>query len=222
MSILDMIGPVMIGPSSSHTAGACRIGLLARAILDATPERVEVTLHGSFAKTGRGHGTDRALVAGLLGFRPDDGRLPDALAEAGRAGLVVTWAEGNLGNVHPNSVRLALEGRGRHTAVVGSSLGGGAVEIVEIDGVPVRFGGARHTLLVGHQDFYGAIATVTRVVADDRVNIAALSSNRDRRGGEALMCLELDARLSNEALAWIARIHGMNWVRILPPVMDEG
>lgn len=222
MSILDMIGPVMIGPSSSHTAGACRIGLLARAILDATPEQVEVTLHGSFAKTGRGHGTDRALVAGLLGLRPDDGRLPDALAEAGRAGLVVTWAEGNLGNVHPNSVRLALEGRGRHTTVVGSSLGGGAVEIVEIDGVPVRFGGARHTLLVGHQDFYGAIATVTRVVADDRVNIAALSSNRDRRGGEALMCLELDARLSNEALAWIARIHGMNWVRMLPPVMDEG
>lgn len=222
MSILDMIGPVMIGPSSSHTAGACRIGLLARAILDATPEKVEVTLHGSFAKTGRGHGTDRALVAGLLGFRPDDGRLPGALADAERAGMSVTWGVANLGNVHPNSVRLTLEGGGRRSIVVGSSIGGGAVEIVEIDGVPVRFGGARHTLLVGHQDFYGAIATVTRVVADDRVNIAALSSNRDRRGGEALMCLELDARLSNEALAWIARIHGMNWVRMLPPVMDEG
>jgi L-serine dehydratase len=222
MSILDMIGPVMIGPSSSHTAGACRIGLLARAILDATPEKVEVTLHGSFAKTGRGHGTDRALVAGLLGFRPDDGRLPGALADAERAGMSVTWGVANLGNVHPNSVRLTLEGFGRRSIVVGSSIGGGAVEIVEIDGVPVRFGGARHTLLVGHQDFYGAIATVTRVVADDRVNIAALSSNRDRRGGEALMCLELDARLSNEALAWIARIHGMNWVRMLPPVMDEG
>ena len=221
MSILDMIGPVMIGPSSSHTAGACRIGLLARAILDATPEKVEVTLHGSFAKTGRGHGTDRALVAGLLGFRPDDGRLPEALAEAERAGMSVTWGVANLGNVHPNSVRLTLEGGGRRSSVVGSSIGGGAVEIVEIDGVPVRFGGARHTLLVGHQDFYGAIATVTRVVADDRVNIAALSSNRDRRGGEALMCLELDARLSNEALAWIARIRGMNWVRMLPPVMDE-
>ena len=222
MSILDMIGPVMIGPSSSHTAGACRLGLLARAILDATPEKVEVTLHGSFAKTGRGHGTDRALVAGLLGFRPDDGRLPGALADAERAGMSVTWGVANLGNVHPNSVRLTLEGGGRRSSVVGSSIGGGAVEIVEIDGVPVRFGGARHTLLVGHQDFYGAIATVTRVVADDRVNIAALSSNRDRRGGEALMCLELDARLSNEALAWIARIHGMNWVRMLPPVMDEG
>ena len=211
MSILDMIGPVMIGPSSSHTAGACRIGLLARAILDATPERAAITLHGSFAKTGRGHGTDRALI----------GRLPDALAEAERAGLGVTWSVADLGNVHPNSVRIALEGGGRHSTVLGSSLGGGAVEIVEIDGVPVRFGGARHTLLVGHDDFYGAIATVTRVVADDRVNIAALSSNRDRRGGEALMCLELDGRLSDEALAWIARIHGMNWVRMLPPVMDE-
>lgn len=221
MSILDMIGPVMIGPSSSHTAGACRIGLLARAILDATPERAAITLHGSFAKTGRGHGTDRALVAGILGMRPDDARLPDALAEAERAGLGVTWSVADLGNVHPNSVRIALEGGGRHGTVLGSSLGGGAVEIVEIDGVPVRFGGARHTLLVGHDDFYGAIATVTRVVADDRVNIAALSSNRDRRGGEALMCLELDGRLSDEALAWIARIHGMNWVRMLPPVMDE-
>ena len=222
MSILDMIGPVMIGPSSSHTAGACRIGLLTRSILDATPEKADITLHGSFAKTGRGHGTDRALVAGLLGMRPDDGRLPDALAEAERAGLTLSWSEGNLGNVHPNSVRLALDGEGRHTTVVGSSIGGGAVEIVEIDGVGVRFGGARHTLLGGHEDFYGAIATVTRVVADDRVNIAALSSNRDRRGGEAVMCLELDARLSGEALAWIARIHGMNWVRMLPPVMDEG
>ncbi|HVP60653.1 MAG TPA: L-serine ammonia-lyase, iron-sulfur-dependent subunit beta [Myxococcaceae bacterium] len=222
MSILDMIGPVMIGPSSSHTAGACRIGLLARAILDAAPEKAEVALHGSFAKTGRGHGTDRALVAGLLGFRPDDGRLPDALAEAERTGLAVTWTVADLGNVHPNSVRLTLDGAGRRTTVLGSSIGGGAVEIVEIDGVPVRFGGARHTLLVGHQDFYGAIATVTRVVADDRVNIAALSSNRDRRGGDALMCLELDGRLSDPALAWIGRIHGMHWVRMLPPVMDEG
>jgi L-serine dehydratase len=222
MSVLDMIGPVMIGPSSSHTAGACRIGLLARAILEAPPEKAEISLHGSFAKTGRGHGTDRALVAGLLGFRPDDGRLPDALAEAERAGLAVTWAVADLGNVHPNSVRLVLEGGGRRTTVLGSSIGGGAVEILEIDGVPVRFSGARHTLLVGHQDFYGAIATVTRVVADDRVNIAALSSNRDRRGGDALMCLELDGRLSDPALAWIARIHGMHWVRMLPPVMDEG
>ncbi|HEY1334601.1 MAG TPA: L-serine ammonia-lyase, iron-sulfur-dependent subunit beta [Myxococcaceae bacterium] len=222
MSILDMIGPVMIGPSSSHTAGACRIGLLARAILQARPERAAITLHGSFAKTGRGHGTDRALVAGLLGMRPDDGRLPDALAEAERDGLLVIWSVADLGNVHPNSVLIALEGDGRQTTVLGSSLGGGAVEIVEIDGVPVRFSGARHTLLVGHDDFYGAIATVTRVVADDRVNIAALSSNRDRRGGEALMCLELDGRLSDEALAWIARIKGMNWIRMLPPVMDEG
>src|SRR5678815_620652 len=177
MSILDMIGPVMIGPSSSHTAGACRIGLLARAILDVPPEKAAITLHGSFAKTGRGHGTDRALVAGLLGMRPDDGRLPDALVEAERAGLALSWSEGNLGNLHPNSVRLALDGGGRHTTVVGSSIGGGVVEIVEIDEVPVRFGGARHTLLVGHDDFYGAIATVTRVVADDRINIAALSSN---------------------------------------------
>lgn len=222
MSILDMIGPVMIGPSSSHTAGACRIGLLARAILQTTPERAAITLHGSFAKTGRGHGTDRALVAGLLGMRPDDARLPDALAEAERVGLLVIWSVADLGNVHPNSVLIALEGGGRETTVLGSSLGGGAVEIVEIDGVPVRFSGARHTLLVGHDDFYGAIATVTRVVADDRVNIAALSSNRDRRGGEALMCLELDGRLSDEALAWIARIKGMNWIRMLPPVMDEG
>jgi L-serine dehydratase len=222
MSILDMIGPVMIGPSSSHTAGACRIGLLARSILEAAPERADIVLHGSFAKTGRGHGTDRALVAGLLGFRPDDGRLPGALAEADRAGLAVGWSVADLGNVHPNSVRLTLHGGGRQTTVLGSSIGGGVVEIVEIDGVPVRFGGARHTLLVGHDDFYGAIATVTRVVADDRVNIAALSSNRDRRGGEALMCLELDGRLSDAALAWIGRIHGMNWVRMLPPVMDEG
>src|SRR5215467_4365243 len=115
MGILDMIGPVMIGPSSRHTAGACRLGLLARAILDSRPEKATITLQGSFAKTGRGHGTARALVAGLLGMRPDDGRLHDALAEEEKAGLQISWSEANLGNVHPNSVHLALDGSGRHT-----------------------------------------------------------------------------------------------------------
>ena len=215
-----MIGPVMIGPSSSHTAGACRIGLLARGILGVPPQTARICLHGSFAKTGRGHGTDRALVAGLLGFKPDDGRLPSAMEEAQAAGLELHWAVDDLGNVHPNSVRIALSGGGRTTEVVASSIGGGAVEVVEVDGVQVRFGGARHTLLVEHEDFYGAIATVTRVVADDRVNIASLSCNRHRRGGEALMCLELDGRLSDAALQWIERIHGMHWVRMLPPIMD--
>ena len=221
MSRLDMIGPVMIGPSSSHTAGACRIGLLARGILGVGPRTARIALHGSFAKTGRGHGTDRALVAGLLGFKPDDGRLPSSLEEAKAAGLEIHWSVEDLGNVHPNSVRLELSGAGRKTEVLASSIGGGVVEVLEVDGVQVRFGGARHTLLVEHEDFYGAIATVTRVVADDRVNIAALSCNRDRRGGEALMCLELDARLSDAALHWIERIHGMHWIRMLEPVMDE-
>jgi L-serine dehydratase len=216
-----MIGPVMIGPSSSHTAGACRIGLLARGILGVQPRSARIVLHGSFAKTGRGHGTDRALVAGLLGFKPDDGRLPSSLEEAKGAGLEIHWSVEDLGNVHPNSVRLELAGEARRTEVVASSIGGGAVEVLEVDGVQVHFGGARHTLLVRHQDFYGAIATVTRVVADDRVNIASLSCNRDRRGGEALMCLELDARLSDPALQWIERIHGMHWLRMLPPIMDE-
>src|SRR5829696_9069771 len=145
VSLLDIIGPVMVGPSSSHTAGACRLGLLARGLVGGTPQSALIELHGSFARTGEGHGTDKALVGGLLGFRPDDERLRDALSIAEREGLDYRFEKTTLGEeaeVHPNTVRMTLH-RGAATAVVvGSSLGAGRIKLTEIDGYWVDVTGA--------------------------------------------------------------------------------
>lgn len=219
MSLLDVIGPVMVGPSSSHTAGACRIALLARHALIATPERARLTLHGSFAKTAKGHGTDLALAGGLLGYFPDDPRIAEAFAQAEAAGLELAFATADLGDVHPNTVRIELEGDGERVALTGSSLGGGLVRVIDVDGFEIRFSGAYHTLLVRHEDRPGVIARVARVVADDDGNIATLHSARKRRGGEAMMSIEIDKRLAQYALDYLTHLPYVSWMRILPEVM---
>lgn len=226
MGLLDQIGPVMIGPSSSHTAGACRLALLARHARLTPPTRATLTLHGSFAKTATGHGTDLALVAGLLGMHPDDPRLPTAPEHAEAAGLAVTFATADLGDVHPNTVRIVTEGSsdgatdaiGERVALTGSSLGGGRVRVFDVDGFGIDFGGAMHTLLVRHEDRPGVIARVARVIADDEANIATLHSARRRRGGEAMMSIELDKRLSQYALDYLTHVSYVHWLRMLPEV----
>lgn len=220
MSLLDVLGPVMVGPSSSHTAGACRIALLARHALLGPPRRARLTLHGSFAKTARGHGTDLALAGGLLGFLPDDPRIPDAFAHAEAAGLELDLGAADLGDVHPNTVRLELESEDEAVSVTGSSLGGGLVRVVDVDGFEIRFSGAYHTLLIRHEDRPGVIARVARVVADDEGNIATLHSARKRRGGEAMMSLEIDKRLAQYALDYLTHLPYVSWMRILPEVMS--
>ena len=215
-----MIGPVMIGPSSSHTAGACRIGLTARHLLGAAPESAEIGLHASFAKTGRGHGTHLALVAGLLGYGPDDPRLPRAFEEAQAAGLTYTFTDSDLGDVHPNTARLDLTGGGQTVGVTASSTGGGAIEVIRVDGFKTGFSGASPTLLTRYTDAVGVIARVAALIAADGVNIATLDCTRERRGGRALLSTELDAPLSAEALAVLGRWPEMAWLRMLPKVMD--
>src|ERR1043165_5070600 len=147
VSLLDIIGPVMVGPSSSHTAGACRLGLLARGLVGGTPERARIELHGSFARTGEGHGTDKAIVARLMGFRPDDDRIRDALGIAEREGLDYRFEKTTLDEeAHPNSVRITLERGDRKAVMTGSSLGAGRVLVDEIDGFPVEVSGNYHTI----------------------------------------------------------------------------
>ncbi len=219
VSLLDIIGPVMVGPSSSHTAGACRIGLLARAMLGTEPERAEIGLHGSFASTGLGHGTDLALLAGLLGWTPDDTRLPAAEQEARRRGLEFDFYPIDLGEVHPNSVRIKLAGAGEKLSVTASSIGGGVVEVSQIDDFPVRLSGALPTLLLRYRDHPGVIAKVTGVLAEQGVNVATLTCNRLRRGGWALMAVEMDVAPSESAQRRIAALPEMVWVRQLPSVM---
>src|SRR6056297_2346763 len=216
MSLLDVIGPVMIGPSSSHTAGACRLALLARHARLTPPTRAQLTLHGSFAKTARGHGTDLALVGGLLGMHPDDPRLTDAHAHADAAGLQVEFASADLGDVHPNTVRIVTE-RG---SLTGSSLGGGLVRVFDVDGFGIDFVGGSHTLLVRHVDRPGVIARVARVIADDDGNIATLHSARRKRGGEAMMSVEMDRRLSQIALDYLDHLADVHWLRMLPEVLS--
>ena len=174
MRLFDVLGPVMTGPSSSHTAGAVRIGLTARNLLGEAPKTAEILLHGSFAATGRGHGTDRALVAGLLGMLPDDERIPDSFSLAQQAGLDYTIGTVVLRGAHPNTALLRLEGvSGRKLEVMGASIGGGRINICQIDGITTNFGGDHNTLIVHNQDTPGHVAAVTTCLSQHGVNIAA-------------------------------------------------
>jgi L-serine dehydratase len=221
VSLLDVIGPVMVGPSSSHTAGACRLALLARHALARPPREARFELHGSFAKTAQGHGTDLALVAGVLGFTPDDPRIRGAFAAGAEAGLRTTFTTADLGDVHPNSVRITLTADdGTATRLTGSSLGGGIVRVFGLDGFHIEFGGGSPTLLVRHRDTPGVIARVARVIADDEINIATLHSARQRRGGEAMMSVEIDRPLSEPASAYLEHLPFVLWLRHLPEVLS--
>ncbi|MEX2179077.1 MAG: L-serine ammonia-lyase, iron-sulfur-dependent subunit beta [Gemmatimonadaceae bacterium] len=220
VSLLDIIGPVMVGPSSSHTAGACRLGLLARNLVDGTPQRARIELHGSFARTGEGHGTDKAIAGGLMGFRPDDERLRTALDIAEREGLAYTFEKTKLGDetLHPNSVRVTVERGDRQVVMLGSSLGAGRVLVSEIDGFPVEIHGAYHAIVLVAEDVKGSIARIAAILADDGLNIATLRLTRKERGGDAFMVIELDeapddkARDDIRALSWVRWAHRLDRV----------
>lgn len=218
-SIFDVVGPVMVGPSSSHTAGAVRLGALARAVLGAPVVSADVTLHGSFASTGRGHGTDLAITAGLLGLTPDDTRIADASSLAAAQGLRVRFSDGDLGDVHPNTVEMRLDpGSGECVLVRGSSLGAGEVEVTLIDDFPVRMAGELPTLAVVHHDQPGVVAAVSARLAARPHNIASMQVSRERRGARALMLIETDEPVSAEVAAGIAELDGVLAVRVIPAV----
>jgi len=213
VSLLDIIGPVMVGPSSSHTAGACRLGLLARCLVGGTPQRARVELHGSFARTGEGHGTDKAIVAGLMGFRPDDERIRSALEIAEKEGLHYTFEKTKLGEeekVHPNSARITVERGDRRSVMLGSSLGAGRILVTEIDGFPVEVSGSYHTIVLVAEDVRGSIARIATILAEDGLNIATLRLTRKERGGDAFMVIELDEAPDEKARD---DIRGLPWVR---------
>lgn len=214
VSLFDILGPVMVGPSSSHTAGACRLGLMARAILGGTPERARIQLHGSFAATGEGHGTHRALVGGLIGLPPDDLRLRDAYAEAERAGLAWEFVEVDLGeDAHPNTAVLEVERGGERAHVRGASVGGGRIEVSEIDGFAVSLGGDYHTLVLQAHDEPGTIAAVAGILAGHGVNLATMRVDRTGRHQDALMTIECDEPIPDAALAEIRAFPWLRWAR---------
>lgn len=210
MDILDIIGPIMVGPSSSHTAGAVRIGLVARKLLGSTPVRAELYLHGSFAATGRGHGTDMALIAGLLGFTPDDERIPQSFEYAKKAGLEFRFDTIQLRDAHPNSVLIKACGAGGHSIeVVGASIGGGRIEIREFAGMKLRFSADGPTLIVQNRDFPGSVADVSYILSRLNINIATFQVTRNSRGGTAVMVIECDAPIEPDVIERIESMPGI-------------
>jgi L-serine dehydratase len=211
VSLFDILGPVMVGPSSSHTAGACRLGLMGRAILGGTPEHARIALHGSFARTGEGHGTHRALVGGLTGIAPDDLRLRQAYDEAKAAGLAWDFEEIDLGeDAHPNTAVLELRRDGESVRVRGASIGGGRIEVTEIDGFPVALGGDYHTLVILARDEPGTIMTITGLCAAQGINLATMRVDRTGRRKDALMTIEADAPVPDLVLE---ELRGFDWIR---------
>jgi L-serine dehydratase len=201
MNIFDIIGPVMIGPSSSHTAGAVRIGRAGLKILGEEVAQADIGLAGSFAQTYRGHGTDKAIIAGLLGMLPDDEGIRDSFTVARERGLEFRIAEITLRRAHPNTVRLHLKGRqGKECALQGASVGGGNILITNVNEMETEFSGSSDTLVIAHKDMPGMIASVTTLMAEHGVNIGNFKLNRPHKGFQAVMTVEIDGAVSPESL----------------------
>lgn len=220
MNIFDIMGPVMVGPSSSHTAGAVRIGLITRHLLGSQPVSAQLLLHGSFAATGKGHGTDRALVAGLLDMAPDDPRIPQAFALARDAGMELNISTAVLRGAHPNTVLLRVRDTlGREMEVNASSLGGGRVRVNAIDGLDASFTGEYPTLIIRNEDKPGAVAEVSAILSRRQVNIATMQLYRNMRGGLAVMVLESDQAIWQAAIEELRACPGI--VRVTYLNMEE-
>jgi L-serine dehydratase len=196
-SVFDIIGPVMIGPSSSHTAGAARIGRIARSLFGRMPKTANITFYGSFAKTYKGHGTDVAIVGGILDFDTSDERIIDALNIAKSSALEVHIREESILTDHPNTAKIQLADEHGEIELVGISIGGGKVEIVELNGFKLRLSGTNPVLLIVHQDQYGVIANVTNELTKNEINIGYMEVSRKEKGKEALMIIEVDANLTD-------------------------
>ncbi len=210
MNIFDILGPVMVGPSSSHTAGAARIGRMARTLLGEEPVEAKLHLHGSFAESGPGHGTDRALIAGLLDMKPDDLRIPNAFEEAEKAGLSFAFDTVDLRDAHPNTVVIDVTGRsGKTLELQASSVGGGRIEVTKVNGVEVSFTGEYNTLIIQNQDENGVVAAVTTILNQLRINVANMSLCRSKRGGEALMVIETDQHIKPHQVMFMADLEGI-------------
>ena len=222
INIFDMMGPVMVGPSSSHTAGAARIGNMGRTLLGEEVARADIGLYGSFAETGYGHGTDRALLAGLLGMKPDDLRIPNAYEEANRAGMAYSFRTVELRDAHPNTALLELTGKsGKKLTLQASSIGGGAIVVNKIDGIDVNFTGDFNTLIVRNQDESGSVAAITSILSQVHINVANMSLSRQKRGGDALMVIETDQHIKPRQVEFLSELPGILSVTYYDKEDDE-
>ena len=219
MNVFDIIGPIMIGPSSSHTAGAVRIGLMSRLLLGSPAIKAHIKLHGSFAQTYKGHGTDRALAAGIMGMQTDDERIRKSLKIAEETGLNISFESVIIPDAHPNTAEITLtDAAGKTVCVQGASVGGGNIVITKVDGREVKITGQSPTVIVIHHDIPGMIAAVTAVMAQYKLNVYTFNLARDKKGGTAIMTLQIDGRsLSEDLQTAIEKIHGVTKVIFVRP-----
>ena len=218
-SIFDMIGPIMVGPSSSHTAGVVRIGRVARRVLGETPESVTITFYNSFAKTYEGHGSDRAVLAGLMDFKTDDSRIKTALDIAKQKPINYVFRSVlNASTLHPNSIRVKMKSGEKEVELLGVSRGGGLISIVEIDGFDCNFTAQMHTLIFSASDVKGSIAFISNVVAQDSCNIATMTVTRNAKNHKAKLVLEMDSGVRPITLQYLNQLQWVEGVVYIPNI----
>lgn len=219
MNVFDILGPVMIGPSSSHTAGAARIGRIALSLLGAPAVKADILFHGSFAKTYKGHGTDKALIAGIMGMKTDDQRIRQAPELAREQGLEVNITTGDIDGAHPNTARVTLTDKdGNTVSLLGSSIGGGNILVKEVNGMAVSITGQYTTLIVLHRDTPGTIAAVTEVLSAAGVNICNFSLSRQKKGGQAIMTIELEGAFGPDLNEKVQQLPNIYASTMLQPI----
>lgn len=219
MNVFDILGPVMVGPSSSHTAGAVRIGYVTRVMLAEEPVRAEICLHGSFAATGKGHGTDTAIIAGLLGMKPSDMNVPRSFEIAREKGLDFHFENMVVKDAHPNTAVINVEGDGgRSIRIQASSIGGGRIMVNRIDGIEVNFTGESNTLIVHNTDMPGNVSRITSLLAEKKINIATMQLYRQEKGGFAVMILETDQDVPQDIIEEAQLLDGIIKVTYLQAV----
>ncbi len=220
-SIFDVLGPVMIGPSSSHTAGAARLGKIARYIANKDIKSVKFYLHGSFSETYKGHGTNRALVAGILGMEPHDENLRYSLVIAKNKGIDIDFIKKDLGAIHPNTVKFEITSSNENiTYVTGSSIGGGAVIITNVNGFDMQITGKYYTIIAKYKDKKGVISNVTAIFSNNNINIATMKVKRKSRGNEASMIIESDDYISPDILEKIKQLEVIEKIIKIEPVSN--
>lgn len=206
-----MIGPVMIGPSSSHTAGVVRIARTAHKLLGSQPEEADIIFYNSFARTYEGHGSDRAIIAGLLDFKTDDKRIKESLDLAGKMGLKYHFKSvGNASTMHPNTIRITLKKGDHEIEVLGESKGGGIINIAEVDGFKADFSANLHTLVIFADDVKGSIAFIASILSHDDCNIATMSVSRRGKHDQACLVIEMDSGLKPVTLEYL---RSLTWVK---------
>lgn len=218
-SVFDMIGPVMIGPSSSHTAGVVRIGNVARMLLGQQPEIAEITFYNSFARTYEGHGSDRAIIAGLLGYKTDDTRIKTAFDEAEKAGFQYSFRSmGNASTMHPNTVKVKMKVGEKSVSMIGESRGGGVIKITEVNGFSSNLSASLYTAIIRANDRKGAIAFIASLLANEECNIATMSVNRKGKNDEACHFIEMDSPMVKTTLDYIKSLAWVKEVTFIPGI----